>query len=73
MRTVEILESERRSGSAFDGPMVLLHDVLQILDLTNVDVLVEIPISPVSRIGKSARSGSDYENYRPVGRAAGRI
>jgi hypothetical protein len=30
-RAVEILEPEHRPGSAFDGPMVLLDDVVQIL------------------------------------------
>jgi hypothetical protein len=34
---LKILEPEHRSGSAFDGSMVLLHDVVQILDLTNLD------------------------------------
>src|SRR5260370_22305424 len=36
-RAVEILESQHRSDSALDGAMVLLNDVVQILDLTNLD------------------------------------
>lgn len=36
-RAVEILEPEHRSRSAFDGPMVLFDDVVQILDLTTLD------------------------------------
>src|SRR5260370_42334353 len=36
-RAVEILESQHRSDSALDGTMVLLNDVVQILDLTNLD------------------------------------
>jgi hypothetical protein len=34
-RAVELPEPGHRSGSAFDGPMDLLHDVVRILDLTN--------------------------------------
>ena len=30
-RAAEVLESEHRSGDAFDGPMVLLNYVVQIL------------------------------------------
>jgi hypothetical protein len=33
----KILEAEHRSGDAFDGPMILLDHVIQVLDLTNRD------------------------------------
>jgi hypothetical protein len=36
-RAVEVFEPQHRSSSTFDGPMVLLDYVVQILDLTNLD------------------------------------
>jgi hypothetical protein len=33
----EILEAHHGPGSAFDSPMILLHDVVQILDLPDLD------------------------------------
>lgn len=36
-RTTKILETEHGPGSAFDGPVVLLDAVVQILDLTDAD------------------------------------
>jgi len=36
-RAVEVFEPQHRSSSTFDGPMVLLDDVVQILGLTDLD------------------------------------
>ncbi|MGF6979881.1 hypothetical protein QFZ94_008398 [Paraburkholderia sp. JPY465] len=36
-RTVEVLESQHRPGPAFDSPMVLFDNVVQVLDLTDLD------------------------------------
>lgn len=35
--TTKILEAHHRFDNAFDGPVVLLDDVVQILDLTDLD------------------------------------
>jgi hypothetical protein len=35
-RTVKVLEPEHGSSATFDGPMVLFHHVVQILDLPNL-------------------------------------
>jgi hypothetical protein len=48
-RAVEILKPEHRPGPAFDGPMVLLHDVVQVLDLTNLDGHLALGIHRVKR------------------------
>jgi hypothetical protein len=48
-RAVEILEPEHRSGSVFDGSMVLLRDVVQILDLTNLDGHLALGVHRVKR------------------------
>ena len=37
LRGVERLESSHRPGHAFHGAMVLLHDVIEILDLADLD------------------------------------
>jgi hypothetical protein len=69
---VEVLEAEHRPGSAFDGPMVLLDDVIQILSLSNLDGYLTIVVDRVdgSQIG-AALVDSDclilpaplYRNY----------
>src|ERR1700712_3086341 len=48
-RTAEVLELEHRSDDAFDGPMVLLNHVVQILDLANLDECVALGVHRVQR------------------------
>jgi hypothetical protein len=64
-RAVEILEPEHRSDSAFDGPMVLLDDVVQILDLTNLDGRLALGIH---RVKRSQIGATFVDGYR-LGRA----
>ena len=48
-RAAEVLEPEHRSDDAFDGSMVLLNHVVQILDLTNLDECVAPGVHRVQR------------------------
>src|SRR5882757_10023320 len=48
-RAAEVLEPEHRSDDAFDGPMVLLIPVVQILDVTNLDWCVAPGVHRVQR------------------------
>ncbi len=45
----KILEAQHRSGDAFDGPMVLLDHVTQVLDLTDRDGRLPLGVSRVQR------------------------
>src|SRR6185437_16869616 len=65
VRAVEILEPEHRSDPAFDGPMVLLDDVVQILDLTNLDGRLALGIH---RVKRSQIGAAFVDGYR-LGRA----
>lgn len=64
-RAVEILEPEHRSGSAFDGSMVLLHDVVQIIDLTNLDGRLALGVHRVKR----GQTGAAFVDGYGLGRA----
>ena len=45
----KIPEAQHRSGDAFDGPMVLLDHVIQVLDLTNRDGRLPLGVHRVQR------------------------
>jgi hypothetical protein len=45
----KILEAQHRSGDAFDGPMVVLDHVIQLLDLTNRDGRLALGVHRVQR------------------------
>ena len=47
--TTKIFEAKHRSGDAFDGPMVLLDHVIQVLDLTNRDGRLPLGVHRVQR------------------------
>jgi hypothetical protein len=64
-RAVKILEPEHRSGLAFDGSMVLLHDVVQILDLTNLDGRLALGVHRVKR----GQIGAAFVDGYGLGRA----
>src|ERR1700710_357648 len=48
-RAVKVLEPEHRSSATFDGPMVLLHHVVQILDLPNLDGRLALGVHRMKR------------------------
>jgi hypothetical protein len=57
----KILEAQHRSGDAFDGPMVLLDHVIQVLDLTDRDGRLPLGVHPVQR---SQISAAFVDGYR---------
>jgi len=62
-RAAEVLEAEHWSDDAFDGPMVLLNDVVQILELTNLDRCVAFGVHSVQR----GQIGSAFVDCRRLG------
>jgi hypothetical protein len=45
----KVLEPQHGTGSTFDGAMVLLHDVIQVLDLANLDWRLPLGIHRLQR------------------------
>ncbi len=48
-RAVEILEPQHRPSDAFDGPMVLLNNIVEVLHLTDLDGRFALGVHRVQR------------------------
>lgn len=59
------LESEHGSGDPFDGPMILLNDVVQVFGLAHYDVNTDIPLDAFNG-GRISAALVDGDLFRRV-------